>query len=533
MKKLLLTLLLLFSVGMVAMAAETVELTVSGSAFIGSDNITVSIDKANGGTAPRWDATYVRVYAKNTITIKGAEGITITKVVFSTESSNGTFLKGASSNKGTFNGTSKTWTGSENSFVITNGTVTSGHTRINKITVTYEEETAGPKEPKDFTGFDKLAEEGVALYVGKSMDINLPANAPEITYQSSNAEVAKVENGSIVALAVGEAEIVASWNLVAETWNAGEKTFKVVVMEVPEFQTAAFDFINDWGSVFTSWPSGDVSDKNSNATATVGDATIKASGKFTIFQSNAQATKGEHTLRLYKESTSADAGSITLSVTEGFYITKIDMTFDGTQYIKFTEAYTNTDPSVTSMTYTTTTGTTKIKTITVEYAKLPENVLDSKSVDVHLYSGTGRVGVTYTIAVANWNGGELETAVEVLVGDNKVEATPYYPTTKPAAAPEMAAAENKTFSNTLYFEAPELKNADKSQVAVNFSASIDGKELFAESVAPKTSTGIEDVTVEGNETAEYYNLQGLRVAQPEAGQLYIKRQAGKAVKVRF
>jgi len=41
------------------------------------------------------------------------------------------------------------------------------------------------------------------------------------------------------------------------------------------------------------------------------------------------------------------------------------------------------------------------------------------------------------------------------------------------------------------------------------------------------------VTVEGEGEAEYYNMQGLRVAQPEAGQLYIKRQGGKAVKVRF
>lgn len=31
--------------------------------------------------------------------------------------------------------------------------------------------------------------------------------------------------------------------------------------------------------------------------------------------------------------------------------------------------------------------------------------------------------------------------------------------------------------------------------------------------------------------AEYFNLQGVRVAQPEQGQLYIKRQGGKAVKV--
>ena len=44
------------------------------------------------------------------------------------------------------------------------------------------------------------------------------------------------------------------------------------------------------------------------------------------------------------------------------------------------------------------------------------------------------------------------------------------------------------------------------------------------------TTGIEDVAVDGNEAAEYFNLQGVRVAQPEAGQIYIVRRGAKVVK---
>ena len=33
--------------------------------------------------------------------------------------------------------------------------------------------------------------------------------------------------------------------------------------------------------------------------------------------------------------------------------------------------------------------------------------------------------------------------------------------------------------------------------------------------------------------AEYYNLQGVRVAHPEPGQLYIMRRGSTAVKVRY
>ena len=43
-------------------------------------------------------------------------------------------------------------------------------------------------------------------------------------------------------------------------------------------------------------------------------------------------------------------------------------------------------------------------------------------------------------------------------------------------------------------------------------------------------TGIADITVDENAPVEYFNLQGVRVANPENG-LYIRRQGGKATKV--
>ena len=43
-------------------------------------------------------------------------------------------------------------------------------------------------------------------------------------------------------------------------------------------------------------------------------------------------------------------------------------------------------------------------------------------------------------------------------------------------------------------------------------------------------TGIEDITVDENAPVEYYNLQGVRVENPENG-LYIRRQGNKATKV--
>ena len=46
-------------------------------------------------------------------------------------------------------------------------------------------------------------------------------------------------------------------------------------------------------------------------------------------------------------------------------------------------------------------------------------------------------------------------------------------------------------------------------------------------------TGVDSVAVDDNAAPVYYNLQGLRVDNPADGQILIKQQNGKAVKVRI
>ena len=45
------------------------------------------------------------------------------------------------------------------------------------------------------------------------------------------------------------------------------------------------------------------------------------------------------------------------------------------------------------------------------------------------------------------------------------------------------------------------------------------------------SAGIDDVTVDTDAPVEYFNLQGIRVANPSAGNIYIRRQGAKTDKV--
>ena len=43
-------------------------------------------------------------------------------------------------------------------------------------------------------------------------------------------------------------------------------------------------------------------------------------------------------------------------------------------------------------------------------------------------------------------------------------------------------------------------------------------------------TGIENILMENNNAVEYYNIQGVKVSNPENG-IYIKKQGGKTTKV--
>ena len=65
--------------------------------------------------------------------------------------------------------------------------------------------------------------------------------------------------------------------------------------------------------------------------------------------------------------------------------------------------------------------------------------------------------------------------------------------------------------------------------AVITATTNDGSNLSASCVVSSTA-GIDDVVVDDNAPAEYYNLQGVKVDNPTNG-LYIKKQGGKATKV--
>ena len=143
-------------------------------------------------------------------------------------------------------------------------------------------------------------------------------------------------------------------------------------------------------------------------------------------------------------------------------------------------------------------------------------------------TAAGIMTVSYSFDLKNHNGEEIKVVASVeghdeVVFDESVAET--------ANVQALAANENKTFKGNLKAQHEVLKNLSTPNVTL--TATAGDKQLFTVTKAPDTTTGIEDVTVDSEAPVEYFNLQGLRVAQPEAGRLYIKRQGDKAVKVRF
>ncbi|MDE7154652.1 MAG: chitobiase/beta-hexosaminidase C-terminal domain-containing protein [Muribaculaceae bacterium] len=110
-----------------------------------NDDITLTFDKGAGSNGPKYynSGNAVRLYGGNTLTVKGADGVTLTSVEFSCGSGNPmTDAFTAAPGSLAIDGAKATWTGNANEFVITN-TNKSGHAKIETITFTYTGGTGG------------------------------------------------------------------------------------------------------------------------------------------------------------------------------------------------------------------------------------------------------------------------------------------------------------------------------------------------------------------------------------------------------
>ena len=145
----------------------------------------VTLDLAAGSNSnpPKYytTGTGVRLYGGNTLTVSVPNGYYLTEISFTTDSSKGSFNDGTTATAGSFSGLSWTASGQNNTVTITNGG-SSGHVRIQTITVKYAEIPSGIADIE-------AEENGVVEYFNlQGVRVDEPANGLYIRRAGNKVE---------------------------------------------------------------------------------------------------------------------------------------------------------------------------------------------------------------------------------------------------------------------------------------------------------------------------------------------------------
>ena len=554
MKKLLLTLLLLFSLGLAAkaetMAFQAANASAQSSATTIVDLPTGSIhsqtfsdaastcsfyltknandDQVNGG--------WVRWYSGSKITITPGESVTINSITihcgdgkFSTITIGSTKIATSSSNPdAVFSNLNAT-----GALTISN----SAQTRFSYLEIDYT--ITSSKRDSEIS----YSSETASIILGEDYELptlSNPYNLP-INYASSNPAVASIDESGIVTIGekAGTTEISASF-----TGNDEYKAYTakyILTVVDPNFKgytlLTKMDDLYDGVEGLLVCGNYNVAMNNKTNQATYRQSSpieINEDKTITTLPEDIQIVVfhkveggytlqvGEQYLRLESSANNLRTGDeMTASITlDNNNNAKIAFTNYPTRFINCN----NSDKRFAC--YLASSNQTPIQIYIP--AQTQPSLDGDPTIEVKHGPFGGVLTVNYDFYIKNYNNNTVEVVATV---DGMPEVV--FAKVEPTNAPARAAAESTRFTATLKATHENLKGAPTP--TVNVAATIDGNNLFtvAKGAGDIITTGIEDVTVEGEGEAEYYNLQGLRVAQPEAGQLYIKRQGGKAVKVRF
>lgn len=224
MKKLLLSLVTLFSALCINAADTTVSIDFSAQSYANAtavksatfdSNVSAAFDKGGNSNAPKYytSGTAVRMYGGNSMTISTTSGV-IKSITLTYGASDGT--NAITTDNGTFDGNA--WTGSEKSVTFTIGGTT-GHRRIKAVEVTYGEAGSANVAVESVALTDEAGNaltQYTTLTVTEKMTVKAvvtPANATnkKVTWEvMQGSEVISFENGVVTALAPGQAALVAT-----------------------------------------------------------------------------------------------------------------------------------------------------------------------------------------------------------------------------------------------------------------------------------------------------------------------------------
>lgn len=537
MKKFLLSLAAVVLVGASALAKEyTIKLSELDEFKDVTSNVSVDgttveaqgfkllFEKKSAGNPPAYYANgaAVRLYNKSTMTITAPAGVKITAMTGNISSQKkGTY----SVNVGTLaKQFPMEWSGSDNIIVLT--AETAGHIRIADLTITTDEGAGSEKTDAGLA----FASETVNATLGEAVPANELTKVTDAAavYTSSNGEVATVDaaTGVVTLVAAGTTTIKAATEA-TDTYKAGEASYTLVVVDPNAKKAANLAFANatvtvdlseavpaneltkdtDAAVVYTS-----SNEEVATVDAATGEVKLIAAGTTTI-KAVAEAT----------DKYEAGEASYTLTVTD-----KADIVYENdgkTADSNFTfEAGEGENPWKFSN-YGMTGNAYSISGKTADaYAVSP--VFD-------LTNRIKPISITQTFA---YNYIIPEQAPEYFTIVVREEGATEWTVLTAAPAPEGTAGTklNKwTYvdDNTIDLGAYEGK---KIQIGYRYVADgtvCGGWQIKDILVKGKNKSAVSDIIAEDADApVVYYNLQGVRVANPSNG-LYIRVQGKKATKV--
>lgn len=556
MKKFLLSLATLALAASTAMATDVTvtmancSISASGAEFSfttgTTPDFTFTCKKNSGSTNPTYitNGKDLRIYAKGTLTIAAPEGVTLEAISFNISTAGKKRLTTITASEGTMtqpgNGSYVTdWAGSTNSVTFTvgdqatlgtDGSSKAGQLDFDKVTITYSE-AAGDKEHAGL----QFSETSCTAVLGQAFtapELTKATNAA-VTFSSSNTDVATVDatSGTVTLVGAGTTTIKAEAPE-NDTYTAGSAQYTLTVVKgyntLAEY-LAACGNKNDEG--YINFPL--------TVTYVIGGNT---------YVIDEAGTAG----LIFKYDLGYEVGNI---IPAGW--TAQTDNFNGLIELKPV----STMPASTENSGVTYNEVTSIDESMVNEVVVLKNVtFAAETPDTKTnFSGTTPDGTEYTfrnnftiastaagiydvkVAVANFKGAlqlyplEYQQAVSdvpVISGTELNDENQFASTsTVTITAAEGATIYYRTNTEADFqvYNAPFTINATTSIYAY---AVEEGKQQSREVSVTyyyNPSLGIDGIEVE-NGAAEYYNMQGVRVANPENG-MYIRVQNGKAQKV--
>lgn len=540
--------------------------------------VTLTFATGTSTNSPKYytTGTAIRLYGGNALTIKVANGYVLTAIEFTTDSSNGTFNSGSTASNGTLSGLN--WTaGAEptNEVVITNGG-SSGHIRIQTITVHYAlagdpEKAAAPEISYDeATETVTITSEIEGAEIRYTLDGTDPTaestlyTAPFTVEKSCTVKAVAVKDGELSNVAIMNVTVPAKAKSIADMIemapNINDKVIVGCDLTVV-YANGRYVYVidNNGGSTLlygltTDYVAGDVIPAGWEATNAIYSGMIEFKGS-----PAASTEKAEFTIPTVETVTEADINRV-VTITK---VTFLEPTpekpassatnfygylTDGTK-LTFRTNFTGVESvpagvyNVTAAVgyYTDKDGNSTLQGYPISYEEALEKV------EVPFIIGDPKESYT--------NGEEIRLSVNeegatiyftldgsnvVIPGWGEVQSMPEDPA--PASAPRKAlstATDNSYYSATgtnvydpehpIVFE--EGKTLDLNYVAYKEGMAPSEPQRLVVNGDGET-TGIENVAVDSDAAApvEYFNLQGVRVENP-AGGIFIRRQGRTVSKV--